>query len=419
MESDNPWHVDSIQTFWFLKCPECNFDSKKEGIFQDHAIENHPKSWELFSKTLNVYKNVVESEILTQIKTEESEEHILKEENINFVNENEDFDDIFTSSGEHPKSMKNCDKITSLENSKSNCEEEFRRKEKFSAIKSDENTEIQLQKIEKELNKDVHEGGHQNCENGKQYQDFRYQCSLCNKSYFYKQSLKKHNNSVHEGKKPYQCTLCGTSFGAKKNLDNHNIQVHQKRELYQCSLCEKSYPYSHSLKIHIETVHEGKKPFQCTHCDAIFTQKSSLDAHIAAIHEKKKPYKCFICNLSFAKIGPRKVHERSKSHQNMIKRNKVQKITNINAEEVKEKETETETNNDAIEGNNTNHENVNLYQCSICDISYPYIQVLKHHIKSVHKGKKPSQSSQNTTDIDLLSSATSIATRPDSHSPIT
>ena len=45
--------------------------------------------------------NVVEREILTQIKTEESEEveHILKEENINgnFVNENEDIDDIFTN----------------------------------------------------------------------------------------------------------------------------------------------------------------------------------------------------------------------------------------------------------------------------------------------------------------------------------
>ena len=156
------------------------------------------------------------------------------------------------------------------------------------------------------------------------------------------------------------------------------------------------YPYSHSLKIHIETVHEGKKPFQCTH-----RKKSSLDAHIAAIHEKKKPYKCFICSLSFAKIGHWKVHERSKSHQTMIKRNKVHKIININAEE---------TNDNAIEGNNTNLENVNLYQCSICDISYPYIQVLKQHIKSVHKGKKPSQSSQNTTNIDLLSSATAIAT---------
>ena len=141
METDNPWHVDSIQTFWFLKCPECNFDSKKEEIFQDHAIENHPKSWELFSKTLNVYQNVVESEILTQIKTEESEEveHILKEENINgnFVNENEDIDYIFTNSGEHSESMKNCDKTTSLENTKSNCEEELKEKEEFSAIKSD------------------------------------------------------------------------------------------------------------------------------------------------------------------------------------------------------------------------------------------------------------------------------------------
>jgi hypothetical protein len=47
----NPWHVDSIQSFWFLRCPECPFDTKEEYMFQDHAIENHPASFSLFGKT--------------------------------------------------------------------------------------------------------------------------------------------------------------------------------------------------------------------------------------------------------------------------------------------------------------------------------------------------------------------------------
>ena len=48
----NPWQVDSLQAFSFLKCPECIFDTKEEDFFQVHAIEKHPLSFVLFGKTL-------------------------------------------------------------------------------------------------------------------------------------------------------------------------------------------------------------------------------------------------------------------------------------------------------------------------------------------------------------------------------
>ena len=47
----NPWLVDSIEDFYFLKCPECNFDSKEETNFQIHAVEHHPLSFAFFGKT--------------------------------------------------------------------------------------------------------------------------------------------------------------------------------------------------------------------------------------------------------------------------------------------------------------------------------------------------------------------------------
>ena len=55
--SFNPWKVESIKAFYYLKCPECKFDTKEESSFQDHAIENHPMSYELFGK-----KSVTEEE---------------------------------------------------------------------------------------------------------------------------------------------------------------------------------------------------------------------------------------------------------------------------------------------------------------------------------------------------------------------
>ena len=45
---DNPWNVDSIWAFTFLKCPECIFDTQEESIFRDHAAKNHPLSFVFF-----------------------------------------------------------------------------------------------------------------------------------------------------------------------------------------------------------------------------------------------------------------------------------------------------------------------------------------------------------------------------------
>ena len=47
----NPWLVESIQDFYFLKCPECEYDTKEEYSFQDHAVENHPLSFVFFMKS--------------------------------------------------------------------------------------------------------------------------------------------------------------------------------------------------------------------------------------------------------------------------------------------------------------------------------------------------------------------------------
>jgi len=44
----NPWQVESLQDFLYLKCPECSFDTKAEESFKDHAKENHPLSCVFF-----------------------------------------------------------------------------------------------------------------------------------------------------------------------------------------------------------------------------------------------------------------------------------------------------------------------------------------------------------------------------------
>ena len=63
--AQNPWAVDSIKAFYFLKCPECDFDTKEENSFETHATKNHPQSFALFVK-----KCVVEDFDTVDIKEE-------------------------------------------------------------------------------------------------------------------------------------------------------------------------------------------------------------------------------------------------------------------------------------------------------------------------------------------------------------
>ena len=48
--AQNPWVVESVKAFYFLKCPECDFDTKEENSFENHATKNHPLSLVLFGK---------------------------------------------------------------------------------------------------------------------------------------------------------------------------------------------------------------------------------------------------------------------------------------------------------------------------------------------------------------------------------
>ena len=70
----NPWQVESIQEFLFLKCPECAFDSKEEETFQDHAIENHPLSFVLFQKS--VKQECFDDPLTTEEHKLENEEYL-------------------------------------------------------------------------------------------------------------------------------------------------------------------------------------------------------------------------------------------------------------------------------------------------------------------------------------------------------
>ena len=48
--SDNPWQVESLDAFYYLKCPECSFDTMDPDFFEIHATDNHPLSFTFFGQ---------------------------------------------------------------------------------------------------------------------------------------------------------------------------------------------------------------------------------------------------------------------------------------------------------------------------------------------------------------------------------
>ena len=97
--AENPWDVDSVQVFWYLKCPECIFDSQEEDIFRLHAIENHPMSFTLFDEKLKE-----ENENENEIKTENDDQNYYEDDyqgnGDNFDNQEDNFNE-----NEQPENM--------------------------------------------------------------------------------------------------------------------------------------------------------------------------------------------------------------------------------------------------------------------------------------------------------------------------
>ena len=85
----NPWHVESILAFYYLKCPECEFNSKEENNFVHHAKEYHPLSNVLFGE-----ENYCDPAFDFN---EEFDTDQIKQENISELNDIDNFDDKNTA----------------------------------------------------------------------------------------------------------------------------------------------------------------------------------------------------------------------------------------------------------------------------------------------------------------------------------
>ena len=349
---ENPWLVESLQDFSFLKCPECTFNTQEEGTFEDHATENHPLSFVLFGKTV---KEEIHDPLFQDLKPVSKTK--IKELNEKF------FESIQTGNVHlkinHVESLQeeiryNC----------SMCDKSFTQIGQLNAhIKA-----VHEKKNPKDLLND------QIKKEKKKIKSLK--CLLCGKTFSNSSHLKVHTESVHEGIKVI-CPICGIATSSKDGLKKHHRTVHlgikrkENNKKNMCPICAKMLTCS--LKVHIEMVHEGKKPFSCEICGISLTTKGALKIHTQMVHEKLKPNKCYLCESSFFHKGDLSKHiEAVHEGKRPFKCNlcdqafKTKPSRKVHVQVVHEKDLP--------------------FACNECDKCFGKADVLKRHIVEVHEG---------------------------------
>ena len=436
----NPWQVESIQDFSFLKCPECTFDTKEEDTFQDHATENHPLSFALFKKTL---KDECFEHLYTieehNLDIEDSSDNETKPENFllstmmveessNKPKDSEShLDQVQVSSDHEPKTKdKNYLKKRGRESgakSKSGLKtrtESAHERKKYNCEKYEE-TLSQKIALYKHID-NIHDGDDLGSDENKDGENISgnllfkssdspdelsitgksdnseevkpLKCSLepCKISIFDENDLANHSENTHEHVKPKKeniadsstCSICGKRFVSDNYLNKHVSTVHKKIKTFKCQIdsCLSRYVDKRGLKKHMEKVHsvlpEKKKPFNCSTCDYVGKSKLQLKLHIDDVHEGKKlkPLLCTICGWRCTWPAALKFHT-----QNVHEGKKSHLCTTCS----KGFGTSFHLN----EHISTVHEKIKSHQCPVCGKKFGVKQNLDNHIRGVHDKNKP------------------------------
>ena len=99
-----------------------------------------------------------------------------------------------------------------------------------------------------------------------------------------KDSLSRHQQTIHATKKDWVCDCCGSRFGFKSELMKH-MMTHLP-PLFACSKCDKKFVYASNLKLHLMR-HAGILNKVCKYCNKGYSTKASLSSHIRSQHFSK------------------------------------------------------------------------------------------------------------------------------------
>ena len=295
---NNPWNVESLQAFLYLKCPQCVFDTKEKDSFQNHAIENHPLSIVLFGKTLKEENTFDLGDPLLADKID-SENLQWEPDYLDYCESKlEEFDYEYT---EHNY------KTDKLIDSKSEVFTETKKQGHFFK-----------DFLSVPLDTNVKGGDFLETARKKRVRGITSSISKSAKE-IYEASLGLKGGDAAESE--IVCDICNKRFISKKAFTLHVFQKHRDA----CNICFQNFESKQHLEAHITTAHtltDFRKKYRCVICDVSFDKNTSrlekpsqLIKHMMSEHIVG--YKCPICKIKLPPNMTLKLHN-SQEHKTII-----------------------------------------------------------------------------------------------------
>ncbi|KAJ8975671.1 hypothetical protein NQ317_003171 [Molorchus minor] len=163
-------------------------------------------------------------------------------------------------------------------------------------------------------------------------------CQPCGKRFINRCALLRHIRLIHNAKKAkkFCCHICDKSFSVKHTLSLHVNKMHPTSERFQCDICNSSFftrgEYMKHNRLHARNV--SNKPLSSMQCKMClrFCKKDLkraryLRRHLQLCHPDEKLYYCDYCDFEVDTYKQIKMHRRSPEHLQKIGLDRLIKYT--------------------------------------------------------------------------------------------
>ena len=121
-------------------------------------------------------------------------------------------------------------------------------------------------------------------------------CNICGKSITTK-NMARHMEK-HTGKKKFQCNICQASFFQKTHLKNH-VALHENGDSHECMECKQRFLRRTDLQKHLKSEHCTEIPYFCNTCGLRFSEPQTLELHYNNSQCTEKLELCGVCGDKF------------------------------------------------------------------------------------------------------------------------